>query len=564
MSTSSNQLPISVVVNVSVATPQTGATEYNTSNIAIFSRDSYGPTFGTGSYKIYLSASQVATDFGSSSATYLMALQIFSQQPNILNNQGYLVVIPFLTAAQDQQVLVGFNGNPASGNFYIAYNGVSNITSAIAHGATASTVQTDLQSLTGISSATCTGSILSTTGLSINSEVSGVGHPFTVYNQYLWTVSSANATTGAVYSDSNGNDHTVQLTIAGQTTLTTASPSGVSGTVPVSGTLTKVSGTGDTTITYSAWSTLSDSNSNPITISLTVVVPGSTNETLDQAILRTQSQVQYFGVMANEVPPSQTYLTAAASLIQTLNKIGFFTSFTSADVQTGGLLASLASGGYTQSRAVPYLETNSANQPYTSLEYMASYASELLSVNYGGSLTTITMNLKSLSGVQADPGLTTTLYNSCQSTGCDVYANIQGIPKVLISGANDYSDNQVNLQWFAGAVQVAYFNALATTNTKVPQTENGINTIKAAIQQVCQQAVSNGFVAPGTWNSPTYFGNPALLTANIAQFGYYIYSSPIASQLQSVRVQRISPLIQIAVKYAGALQSGSAIIYINQ
>jgi hypothetical protein len=65
---------------------------------------------------------------------------------------------------------------------------------------------------------------------------------------YSFTVTSANATAAAVYSDANGNLWTVVATISGGTTLVLTS---ASGTPPASGTLTKVSGTGDATITYS-------------------------------------------------------------------------------------------------------------------------------------------------------------------------------------------------------------------------------------------------------------------------------------------------------------------------
>lgn len=555
-----NQLPLAVVINVSVATPQQGASQYNTSNLAIFTRESYNPTFGTGSFKIYLAASDVATDFGTSSNTYKMALAVFAQQPNILTGAGYLVVIPFLSAAQDQQVKISFNGQPASGDFYIGYN--SNLTAAIPWNDTSAQIQTALQSVSGLGSATVSGAINNTTGLTINSMVSGAGFPFLVFNQYVFTVTSANATNGATYSDSTGAIFTVQGTIASQTTLIASVPSGTVAPIPA-GTLTKVSGSGDSTIAYSAWTTLSDLNNNPISIAVTILVPGSTNETLDQAILRTQNQVQYFGVMAAEIPPSQNYLLSAASLIQTLNKIAFFTSYTPADAEVGGMLALLTSGGFTQSRSVPYFETVVGNQPTTSLEYMAAYAGLGLSTNFNGSNTTQTMNLKTLPTIQPDPGLTTTIFTLVNANGSDIYANIQGVPKVLTSGANDFYDNQYNLQWFSGAVQIAYFNALATTNTKAPQTESGMDVIKAAIRAVCQQAVANGFVAPGTWNSPTTFGNPASLIANVAQFGYYIFSSPISQQLQAVRVQRVAPLVQIAIKYAGALQSGQAVVYVN-
>jgi hypothetical protein len=65
---------------------------------------------------------------------------------------------------------------------------------------------------------------------------------------YSFTVTSANATAGAIYTDANGNQWTVVATIAGATTLVLTS---ASGTPPASGTLTKLSGTGDATITFS-------------------------------------------------------------------------------------------------------------------------------------------------------------------------------------------------------------------------------------------------------------------------------------------------------------------------
>ena len=89
-----------------------------------------------------------------------------------------------------------------------------------------------------------------------------------------------------------------------------------------------------------------------------------------------------------------------------------------------------------------------------------------------------------------------------------------------------------------------------------------MNTIKSSISQVLNQAVANGFLAPGTWTG-ALFGNPASLATNIKQYGYYVYSQPVSQQLQSQRNQRIAPLVQIAVKYAGAIQSVNGIIYIN-
>ncbi len=65
---------------------------------------------------------------------------------------------------------------------------------------------------------------------------------------YVFTVTAANATAGATYTNS-GQTFTVVTTIVGGTTLTTTG----TGNPAASGTLTKASGTGDATITYSSF-----------------------------------------------------------------------------------------------------------------------------------------------------------------------------------------------------------------------------------------------------------------------------------------------------------------------
>jgi hypothetical protein len=69
----------------------------------------------------------------------------------------------------------------------------------------------------------------------------------TATSAYVFTVTAANATQAAIYSN-NGFTYQVSTTIAGTTTLTCSG----TGTPAASGTLTKVSGTGDATITFSS------------------------------------------------------------------------------------------------------------------------------------------------------------------------------------------------------------------------------------------------------------------------------------------------------------------------
>lgn len=475
-----NQLALTNIINVSAVPAASGIGSYNTSNLAIFTDEVPGSSFGTLGYAAYVSPSQVATDFGSSSKTYAMANAVFSQQPNILAGGGQLIVILMTAAIQH----IAFSGTAASGTFILNFGG--DATAAINWNDTAAQIQTKVRTITGLEEAIVTGSIAT----SLNIQMSGVyGQPA------LMTVTS--------------------------NTLAT---------------------------------------SGPVAITLTVTTT-TVGESLDDAITRTVGLVQYFGVMcdANVATIGQSDMLAAAAVIQALNKIAFFVSSNQADIASGGALDLLRSGSFTQSRGLYYGDSDELND----IVMMASYAGAALSVNFSGSNTTITMNLKVLNAVPVDPTITQTIQNLATAAGADTYVSLQGVPAVLCSGANSYFDQVYNLQWFVGALQVAGFNFLQSVNTKVPQTENGMDGLKGAYRAVCEQAITNQYGAPGAWNSATTFGNQADLIANVAQRGYYIYSVPIAKQAQTDRIAREAPLVQIAFKEAGAIQSSSIIVNVN-
>ncbi len=128
---------------------------------------------------------------------------------------------------------------------------------------------------------------------------------------------------------------------------------------------------------------------------------------------------------------------------------------------------------------------------------------------------------------------------------------------------NDYFDNQYSNLALKFALEVAGFNYLAQTATKVPQTEPGMNGLKAAYIGICNQFVNNGELAPNTWGSSETFGDPQTFLNNILSNGYYVYSAPIALQTQAARTARQAPLVQIACKRAGALQTSNVLVFIN-
>ncbi len=486
------QLSITNVVNVSVSAAGVGLNEYNTSNLGLFTDETPSGSFGSNGYKAYIDPTDVATDFGSNSDTYKMALAIFSQQPNILTGNGQLIVVlllanqPAVTAVQ----LITFSTVPASGQYKIKHG--TDLTGFILWNDNAAAIETAVQLLPGFGSVTVTG------------------------------------------------DTTVGLTF----------------------TFTGV--TGPVTLLEAVDNSLQDMSNFDVFPQATTTVPGvaaGSAETLAAAVTRTNDLVQYFGVIQNSNVTDQTQanVLAAAAVIQALNKIAFFVSYDDDDIQSGGTLDLLRTGSFTQSRGIYYGDDTDIN----AVLMMAAYAGRALSTDFTGSNTTQNLHLKQLATIQPDPTIDQTTLDLAVAAGADSYPSLQGRPSIFTSGENAFFDQVYNLRWFVGAIQIAGFNYLATASTKVPQTENGMLGLKGAYRLVCQQANINSYAAPGTWNSPTVFGNPADLFANIAQAGFYIFSQPINQQSQANRAARIAPLVQIALKEAGGINKSNVLINVN-
>jgi hypothetical protein len=287
-----------------------------------------------------------------------------------------------------------------------------------------------------------------------------------------------------------------------------------------------------------------------------VVIPMLGGETLTQAITRVKDTV-YFGACSYDFSALAGEITAAASYCQSIRRMLFVVSSDSSDLTTGGLIYSLHGANESYARGLFYSASASAQA------FKWGYAARGMSTNFAGSNTTQTQHLKQIIGVEADAGITQTLLTNAASVGADVYASIAGRPSVICNGANEFFDNVYNLTSFINDLEVALFNALATSSTKIPQTEKGVDSLKAAVIKVCRQYRANQFVAPGSWTGTDTFGDPEDFARNIEEQGFYIYSAPVAAQSSADRTARKAPLIQVALKYAGAVHSSSVIIYVN-
>lgn len=300
-----------------------------------------------------------------------------------------------------------------------------------------------------------------------------------------------------------------------------------------------------------------------------IIIPMLAGELLAAAILRANELVFFGGVLPGKDPwvdadpnaaPAVDYSHAeaidAAKTMQSMDKLLFLASPEISAMDEGGLFMEIKEAGLTHARMLLHTGDH--------LQFAAAYAGRAMSTNFSGSATTATMHLKDLAGVSPDPLINETVLVRCQAGGVDVYVSIAGVPKVFTSGTNDFFDDIYNLIWFKQALTVAGFNALATTSTKIPQTEPGMSVLKGAYRLICEQALNNGFIAPGAWNSPELFGNPEDLRQNVVERGYYIYAQPVNQQPQTDREARKAPLVQMAVKFAGAIHSTNLIVYINR
>lgn len=491
-------LSIVNIIRVILLTALRGLTEVNTSMMGLITDEVPIPAdFGV--FRSYKDPLGVASDFGSNSETYRIAVMVFSQNPNILTGNGSLLVIP-----RDQSAT-----------------------------ATSATI---------ISSTLVDLTLLTATDYELNLNIDGGGaSDLTIGEVDLTSLATAEAS------------------------LNSTELSGAGATIILSGTLTacRVTLKSDTTGASSALTVGSASTGTDIAslLGLSGSATGSAAglESIKDTIIRTYGLVPFFGLIYN-VKMTDAILTEVAKLIQSLNIMQFVGSSLTGDL--AGIFKTLADAGLNQTRCLYY-----SNSEADAIDFAAGYASRGLSVNFSGKDTMITMNLKEITGIVPDPVFATssaqTRYDACQANGVDCYGNF-GVPGVVSFGLNKYFDEVYIGLAFKLRLGVAGFNFLKQNPTKTPQTEEGVSGLKDAYDRVCQQFVTNNSFSPGEWTSPIIFGDPEDHKRNIREFGYWIYSLPVANQSTTDREARIAPAIYIACKSSGAIHSSDVAVYVER
>ena len=194
-------------------------------------------------------------------------------------------------------------------------------------------------------------------------------------------------------------------------------------------------------------------------------------------------------------------------------------------------------------------------------KFATSYMARTHTVNFNAQNSAMTMNLKTLP--IAAEAFTQGEIDKAAAVGLDVYTTFKGVPKVLCSGANDFVDNIYNLIAYVDAVQTDAFNLLGTTATKIGQNQRGVDALVDAVEKTSQLFVRAGVFSAGEWSSPDSFGDLDTFKRSIRQNGFYWLAGSLATQLQSERTARKSPVLQNAVKNTGAIHKADIIINFN-
>jgi len=200
----------------------------------------------------------------------------------------------------------------------------------------------------------------------------------------------------------------------------------------------------------------------------------------------------------------------------------------------------------------------------TSLYAAGSMAARIATVNWAGNSTAISLMYKQEPGIVAET-LTTTQITALESYSGNVYVNYafgSGTPIIEtgVCPSGQFIDTIVGSDGLRLQIQTNLFNLLFGSATKIPQTDAGVATLETGVEAACTQYVTNGFLAPGTWNT-NGFGQ--LQQGQWLDKGFYVYAASIATQSAAARATRASPPIQVAAKCAGAIDTVALTLYVN-
>ena len=499
---------MSVSINnvVTVTLLQSGALAMadNPNVVTMLTSEQQGPLSSASRYRIYADSDSVATDFGTASKAYDFALSFFGTSPNATNAGGFLV-IGYWRGAEETVVATSASLNGAQLSEASVVGGLQQV----ADGTLTVDVDGVPEALTGLDfqSATTLAAIVDV----IDAELTGA-------------TASISDQRVVITSDTSGASSTV----------TFASDPGT-GTF-IGQTLALTTGSGGFLTQGAAAETL-------------------TAETKLAAITELFAQVKFRGAMFIDNPTDEESKTLAEwGQANDVLQYDVFDAPANLTVDPTNVVWDIKLSSLTNYRM---LFSKAGNR-----KLAASYMARAHTVNFAAENSALTMHLKELS-VAAEE-YTQTQVNQAQTVGLDLYTTIKLTPAILTSGANNFTDERYNLIAYVDFLQIDMYNLLKQTSTKIPQTTRGVNQLIDQAEKTTIQFVRAGVFAPGTWSSPDTFGDLETFRRGISNNGFYWLAGSLAAQAQNSREARQSPVLQGAVKLAGAIHSVDIIVNVNR
>lgn len=177
-------------------------------------------------------------------------------------------------------------------------------------------------------------------------------------------------------------------------------------------------------------------------------------------------------------------------------------------------------------------------------EYPSSaVAGRAFLVNFEGTNTTITLNLKVMKGVTVEK-MRQSEMDAMVSKNCNAVLDIAGTYVYSDSRMADgtWFDAIHGTDWLQNRVETGVFNRMFTTTTKIPYTDPGVTILIAEVEQALRQGVTNGLIAPGNNAAGEYL-----------PLGYRIVYIPTAQVSQADKSNRVYKGITFECVGAGAM-----------
>jgi|GEM_PF-150487 len=295
------------------------------------------------------------------------------------------------------------------------------------------------------------------------------------------------------------------------------------------------------------------------------LVPGQSAETALAAATLFDNQYgqKWYGL--NILGVAYSDITSVASFIEgTTNKHTYwYTANPNNNALDSGAISSVVTTDINSTLSSLNLTKTFVQYSSQNQYAVMSAAAKYFQVNYTGNNTVIDLMYKQEPGITAEQ-VNQTQAATLQAKNYNIFVQYNNNTAIMQWGRNVSGtpmDTIIGLDNLVISLQTAWYNQLYLSPTKLPQTDGGVQVLTTLAEQVLYGFVADGFLAPGIW-SQVGFGS--LNQGDYLNKGFYVYANPIASQSAAARSLRQSPLIQIAVKLAGAIEVVISVINVNQ